>query len=216
MRPDQEPLSRDPYWQHDRGLTIGTLSGRSVAFRLKTRLSTERYYEPPEINWFGLGEGERTHVFMRPYLTFPVSSAPRRYAPDPELDALFGLDDPARRVERSIGTASALYEPAIRGLLIRELHLFAPFRPRDPVQDATYQALWLGMEEMLLELLPETRFLVTPRWDPSYPERAYERFLVAVGYLPHLGDERLFMKSLPVAQEDDQPDLPRQRPRQRP
>jgi hypothetical protein len=95
-----------------------------------------------------------------------------------------------------------VYEPAIRGLRVWEFHLFAlfaPFRPKDPSQDATYQALWRGMEDMLLELLREIRFLVTPRWDPTYPEHAYERFLIAIGYLPHLGDERLYMKSLPDA-----------------
>jgi hypothetical protein len=199
MRPDQEPLALEPiepYWQHDRTLNLGPLTGRPAVCRLKARLSSERYFEPPEINWFGRGEGERTRIFMRPYLTFPVSSAPRRAAPDPELDQLFGLDDPARRIERSIGTASASYYPALHGLLVTDVHLFAPFRPMDPAQDATYQALWRGIEELLLDLLPDTRILVTPRWDPSYPERAYERFLVAVGYLPHLGDERLFMKSL--------------------
>jgi hypothetical protein len=202
MRPDQEPPARepvDPYWQHNRALTTGSLAGHPAAFRLKAHLSTERYFGPAEMNWLRRSAGERIHIFMRPYLTFPVSSAPRRHAPDPELDQLFGLDDPARRVERAIGTASAVYGPAVRGLLVWEFHLFAPFRLRDPAQDATYEALWRGMEEMLLELLPETRFLVTPRWDPTYPERAYERFLVAVGYLPHLGDERLFMKSLPDA-----------------
>lgn len=212
MRPDQDPPSLDPYWQYDRALDVGSLTAHPARFRLKARLFTERYSEPPEINWFGLGEGERTHVFMRPYLTFPVSSALRRHAPDPELDALFGLDDPARRVDHAIGTASAVYEPALHGLLVVDLHLFVPFRPKDPMQDATYQALWRGMEEMLLELLPETRFLMTPRWDPTFPERAYECFLVAVGYLPHLGDERLFMKSLPANSEGVLLDPPRQRP----
>lgn len=206
MRSDQEPSALEPYWQHDRALNGGALAGHPAAFRLKAHLLSERYSEPAEINWFRRSEGERIRVFMRPYFTFPLSSALRRAAPDPEMDPLFGLDDPNRRAARSIGVISATYEPTLRGLLIWEFHLFAPFRPRDPAQDAIYQALWRGMEEILVELLPDTRFLVTPRWDPTYPEHTYERFLIAMGYLPHLVDERLFMKSLPATQENDQPD----------
>jgi hypothetical protein len=202
MCPDREPSALEPYWQYDRALNGGALAGHPAAFRLKAHLSSERYSEPAEINWFRRSEGERIRVFMRPYLTLPMSSAPRRAAPDPELGSLFGLDDPNRRVARSIGVISATYEPALRGLLIWEFHLFAPFRPRDPAQDTTYQALWRGTEEMLLEMLPDTRFLVTPSWDPDYREDAYERFLVAIGYLPHLAHERLFMKSLPEAQPE--------------
>jgi hypothetical protein len=70
-------------------------------------------------------------------------------------------------------------------------------RREEPALDTTYQALWQGMEDAQLDLLPATRILVTPRWDPQYDEDTWERFLVAIGYLPHLMHEELFMKSRP-------------------
>jgi hypothetical protein len=191
-----------------------TFHGQLAPVHLKAHLSPERYSEPGEINWFARGEGERTYVFMRPYLTLPSTlpapHAQRRASPEPELDALFGSprDTPPRTIEKAIGTASAAYYPAVRGLLVWEFHLSESFRPEEPAIDDTYQMLWLGMEKTLLELLPETRFLVTPRWDPDFAEDPYERFLVAMDYLPHLMHEALFMKS----REDALPDPPRQRP----
>jgi hypothetical protein len=216
MHPDHEPSSRDPYWQYDRALGVVTFFGHPSPTRMKARLYTEHYQEPAEYNWFrrGGGEGERTYVFMRPYLQVSASEAAPRRTPtashDPELDRLFGLaaDEPAPVIERSLGAASASYYPSVRGLLVWEFHLAAPFRPNDPAQDTTYQALWQGMEDTLLDLLPETRFLVTPGWDPEYDQDRWERFLVAMDYLPHLMHEELFMKSC----ADAQPDPPRQRP----
>jgi hypothetical protein len=191
----------DSYWTHDRAL--GTVSFFGPV-RIKARLcAPERYWEPAEINWFHRGEGERTHVFLRPYVMMPTRllerHTTRRIAPDPELDQVFGPTphSAGREIERVIGSVSATYYPALRGLLLWEFHLLAPFRPSDPAQDSTYHKLWRGMEETLLELLPDARFLVTPRWDPEYADDSYERFLVAMGYLPHLMDEQLFMKSLP-------------------
>jgi hypothetical protein len=214
MRPDHEQSSHDPYWEHDRALGVQIFFGQGYPVRLKAHLFTERYHEPAGINWFLLGEGERTYVFMRPYITTPTPPlAPRRvHAPshDPELDRLFGLaaDEPAPVIEQSLGTASASYYPAVRSLLVWEFHLTSSLRPAEPAQDATYQALWQGMETALVELLPETRFLVTPSWDPEYDQDTWERFLVAMGYLPHLMHEELFMKS----REDAHTDPPRQRP----
>jgi len=203
MHPDQEHSALEPYWHHDQPIGALLYFGQPTPVRIKAHLFTERYDEPGEINWFHLNQGERTYVFMRPYLTLPSTVPPARAtALDPDLDDLFPSPESARIHERAIGTASAAYYPAVHGLLVWQFHLSDPFRPEDPAQDATYQALWLGMEELLLELLPDTRFLVTPRWDPTYPERTYERFLVAVGYLPHLGHEQLFIKSRSDAQED--------------
>jgi len=202
MSPDRHPHSTDPYWTHDRSLGVGAFFGQPYPVRIKAHLATERYIEPADINWFRRGDGERTYVFMRPYLILPsaLPAAPltRRDPPDPTLDALFGSphDEPSRTIERAIGTASAAYYPDIRGLLVWEFHLFAPFRLKDPAQDTTYQILWQGMETTLLELFPQMRFLVTPRWDPDYAEDPYERFLVAMDYLPHLLHEQLFMKLL--------------------
>jgi hypothetical protein len=214
MRPDRERQPPDPYWTHDRALGVATLFGRRYPARVKAHLSPpERYSEPAEINWFGLGEGERAFVFMRTYLTLPTFAAPcTRATTDPELDRLFGLDEPPQSVQRVIGTASAAYYPALHGLLIWEFHVAAPFRHREPVQDRSYQRLWRGVEETLLELLPQTRFLVTPGWDPEYAEDPYERFLVAMDYVPHLMHANLFMKSLPDDPGDGLSDPPRQRP----
>lgn len=205
MSPEQEQPSRDPYWQHDQVIGSGTFFGQLTPVRLKAHLYTEQYFEPPQINWFGQSQGERTYIFMRPYLVIPSTlPAPRRSpsdASEADLDDLFGLND-SRIIERALGTASATYYPALRGLLVWQFHLMPPFRPVDPAQDPTYQALWAGMEDTLLQLLPHTQFLVTPGWDPQYDQDTWERFLVAVGYLPHLMHERLFMKSREAAQSD--------------
>lgn len=64
------------------------------------------------------------------------------------------------------------------------------------------------MEALLLDLLPQTRFLVTPNWDPDYDQDSWEHFLVSMDYLPHLMHDQLFMKS----RQDAFPDPPRQRP----
>jgi hypothetical protein len=58
MRPDRELLALESYWQYARALTIASLTGHPAAYRLKAQLSTERCWEPPEINWFGLGGGQ--------------------------------------------------------------------------------------------------------------------------------------------------------------
>jgi hypothetical protein len=158
-----------------------------------------------------MAEGERTHIFMRPYLAIssplPASRRTPEASPEPDLDDLFGttVNDSLRTIERAIGTASATYYPAVHGLLLWELDLTPPFRPLDPAQDTRYQTLWRGMEDTLLDLLPETRFLVTPGWDPDYDQDTWERFLVAVDYLPHLLHGWLFMRS----RQDDLADHPR-------
>jgi hypothetical protein len=214
MSPDQEQSSPDPNWQHDRALGVATFFGQQHPVRMKARLYTEHYQEPDQYNWFHRGEGERTFIFMRPYLQVPPSKTATRRAHilphDPALDRLFGLasDEPAPSIEQALGTASASYYPAVHGLLVWEFHLVYPFRPKEPALDRTYQTLWQGLEDTLLDLLPGACFLVTPSWDPEYDQDTWERFLVAMDYLPHLMHEELFMKS----REDAQPDPSRQRP----
>jgi hypothetical protein len=214
MSPDQEPSSSESYWQHDRVLGTVTYYGKQTHVHIKAHLSTERFFEPADINWLNQSQGERTYIFMRPYLAIPSTLPTTQRTPEPssdsDLDDLFGsdLDTSPRTMERAIGTASAAYYPAVHSLLVWEFDLTPPFRPVDPAQDVTYQALWRGMEHTLLTLLPETRFLVTPGWDPQYDQDTWERFLVAVDYLPHLMHQQLFMKS---AQEDHL-DPTRQRP----
>ncbi len=212
MHPDQPHLPVEPYWQHDRVIGMATFFGQPTPIRMKAHLFTERFFEPAEMNWFGLSEGERTYIFMRPYLTLPATVLPARprQSADPELDALFGStqDQSKRKIERAIGTASAAYYPAVHGLLVWQFHLSDPFRPEDPALHGAYQTLWQGMEALLLDLLPETHFLVTPSWDPDYDQDTWDRFLVSMDYLPHLMDAQLFMKS----RQDVSIDPPRQRP----
>jgi hypothetical protein len=70
MRPEEPSSTPVPYWTHDRALGVGTFLGHRAPIRLKARLSTERYSEPAEINWFRRGEGG-TH----PRLHAPLSHA---------------------------------------------------------------------------------------------------------------------------------------------
>jgi hypothetical protein len=197
MRPDKERRPPDSYWTHDRALGVATLFGQRAPIRLKAHLSIEHYQEPTAINHVRLPRGERTFIFAHPYIRLPEHPPSSQYVPaDPELDALFGLAAPdnPRSVEHSLGIATALYYPARRTLLLWEVELTPAFRPQDPGADSTYQTLWQGFERTLLELFPDTLLLATPDWDPHYAEHRWQRFLVTMGYLPHLMHEQLFMK----------------------
>lgn len=180
----------DPYWSADVALGEAVVERSRKLVRLKLHRADETYREHREIVPLTHPVGRRTYVHAKPYVLVPditvtvgLYSTPR---PDGAVGEVTGSEWRGLR-HLEIGQAQARLYHADRTLVLWEALLHPPFRrDADPAQDAALVTFWTGFEQVLLEQLAgRIDRIVTPAWEPDYPEpEVWPRFLTERGYQP--------------------------------
>ncbi len=66
-------------------------------------------------------------------------------------------------------------------LVLWECFIDQPHRQEDPTRDVALAMVWQGFEQFLLQRLADTERIITPAWEPLYPE-GWQEFLAQMGY----------------------------------
>jgi hypothetical protein len=96
--------------------------------------------------------------------------------------------------QRVIAGLQAWYYRSERILMLWEVDIFGEYREADPTRDFLLGVMWQAFERELLARAPAAEWIVTPAWDPKYPNEEWRAFLASQEYTPHI--ENTFIKRL--------------------
>ena len=199
--PDEQqhdPTMSESYWQQDHAIGEGQMDGKAFAIRLRLHFAEEAYQERRELVPLRQERSRRVYVHGRAYILVPAVRRSLGIYDRPSPSGAVGkiLDSQWEGMRhQDIGNAQGWGYPAERLIVLWEGYLFDPYRQVDPRADPSLATLWTGFERLFLDRFPEAERMVTPSWEPVYPEVAdWEGFLTARGY--RRIDQQVFGKAV--------------------
>lgn len=173
----------DDYWQHDEAIGEAHLQRDNYAVRMKLHQSAERHRGPIDLIPGRSYTGERLYHHAKFYVLVPEITLTIGLFEMPQgrnIGEVTGSTWEGMR-HQEIGQGQAWYYAGDRLLVLWECYLEDPFRQKDPTADKALAVAWQGFERFLLERLHDAERIVTPGWEPIYPEK-WQEFLEQMGY----------------------------------
>ena len=176
-------IEHDDYWQHDLAIGEARFWRDEYTVRLKVHEGTETHDGHLDLLPDRSYTGEKLYFHAKPYILLPDISLTVGLYDRPRGQDVGEVRDVQWEGMRhqEVGQAQAWYFVGDRMLELWEGYIEEPHRQKDPTQDPAMAVLWQGFEHFLLDRLHNVERIVTPAWEPIYPEK-WQEFLEQMGY----------------------------------